>query len=225
MFLGHYAVAFGAKKAAPKVSLGMLLLAAQLADLIWPILLLIGLEHVRIAPGATVVSPLDFYDYPITHSLLGALGWSALFGLIYAAARRYPKGAWVLAAAVFSHWVLDLIVHRPDLPIAPGSAVRVGLGLWNSLPGTLAVELGLYLVGIILYMRTTVAVDRTGRWALWAFVSLLLVLYVGSVVGPVPPSDRAVAIAGIGQWLFVLWAYWIDRHRTSVPMAPAPQAA
>jgi len=223
MFLGHYGVAFASKKAVPKVSLGTLLLASQLADLLWPIFLLVGLEHVRVAPGTTVVSPLDFYDYPITHSLVGALGWSLLFGLIYAAARRYPKGAWVLAAVVFSHWVLDLIVHRPDLPLIPGGT-RVGLGLWNSLPGTLVVELGLYLVGIILYVRTTTALDRTGQYALWVFVALLLVTYVGSVAGPVPPSDRAVAIAGVGQWLFVLWAYWIDRHRTSLPVVPAAQA-
>ncbi len=224
MFLGHYAVAFGAKKAVPTISLGTLLLSAQLADLLWPVFLLMGLEHVRVAPGTTVVSPLDFYDYPITHSLVGALGWSALFGLIYFAARRYPKGAWILAAGVFSHWVLDLIVHRPDLPLIPGGTL-VGLGLWNSLPGTLVVELGLYLIGIILYVRTTRATDGAGQYALWAFVALLLFLYVGSVFGPVPSSDRAIAIAGVGQWLFVLWAYWIDRHRTAAPATPATQPA
>ena len=168
MFLGHYAVALGAKKVVPTISLGTLLLSAQFADLLWPIFLLMGLEHVRIAPGTTVVSPFDFYDYPVTHSLVGALGWSLLFGLIYFIARRYPKGAWILAAGVFSHWVLDMIGHRPDLPLVPGGTIRVGFGLWNSLPGTLVVELGLFLVGITLYVRTTRPLDRTGAVCLVA---------------------------------------------------------
>jgi hypothetical protein len=224
MFLGHYAVAFGAKKAVPAISLGTLLLSAQLADLLWPVFLLVGLEHVRVAPGATVVSPLDFYDYPITHSLIGALGWSLVFGFVYLAVRRYPRGAWVLAAGVLSHWVLDLIVHRPDLPLVPGG-MRVGLGLWNSLPGTLVVELGLYVLGIALYVRTTRAADRVGRYALWVFVALLVILYLGSVFSPPPPSDRLIAIAGLGQMLFVLWAYWIDAHRSAAPAGRAAQPA
>ena len=215
MFIGHYAVALAAKKAAPKVSLGTLFFSVQLVDMLWPLFLLVGLEHVRIDPGNTVVTPLDFYDYPITHSLVGALAWSLLFGLVYFGARRYTKGALILAAGVFSHWVLDLIVHSPDLPLMPGG-VKVGLGLWNSRPGTLVVELGLYAIGIALYLSATTAQDRTGRYALWALLALFLVLYLGNIFNPTPPpSATAVAWLGLGTWLFVPWAYWIDRHRRS----------
>ena len=129
MFIGHYAVALGAKKAAPRVSLGTLLLASQFIDLLWPIFLLLGLEHVRIAPGNTVFTPLDFYDYPISHSLLAVLGWSVGFGLVYYAVRRSGRNALILGAIVLSHWVLDFISHRPDLPLIPGMETRVGLGL------------------------------------------------------------------------------------------------
>ena len=175
-----------------------------------------GLEHVRIDPGNTVVTPLDFYDYPITHSMVGSLGWSLLFGLTYFSLRRYPRGAWVVAAGVLSHWVLDLIVHRPDLPIVPGGATRVGLGLWNSLPGTLVVELGLFVIGTVLYLRATTAKDSIGHFALWVLLVLLVGVYVMNLLGSPPPSEKAIAIVGLGGWLFVPWAYWIDRHRKSV---------
>lgn len=216
MFIGHYAVAMAAKKAAPRVSLGTLFLSVQLADLLWPVFLLAGLEHVRIDPGNTVMTPLDFYDYPITHSLIGSLGWSLLFGLVYFLIRRYSRGAWIVGLGVFSHWILDLIVHRPDLAIVPGGGTRVGLGLWNSLPGTLVVELGIFVIGAALYLHVTTALNRTGRYALWALLAVLLVLYFGNLVSPPPPSERAIAIVGLGGWLFVPWAYWIDRHRRPV---------
>lgn len=216
MFIGHYAVAMAAKKATPRVSLGTLFLSVQLVDLLWPVFLLAGLEHVRIDPGNTVMTPLDFYDYPITHSLIGSLGWSFLFGLVYFFVRRYSRGAWIVGLGVFSHWILDLIVHRPDLAVVPGGGTRVGLGLWNSLPGTLVVELGIFVIGAALYFRATTALDRTGRYALWALLAVLLVLYFGNLVSPPPPSERAIAIVGLGGWLFVPWAYWIDRHRRPV---------
>jgi membrane-bound metal-dependent hydrolase YbcI (DUF457 family) len=214
MFIGHYAVALAAKKAAPKVSLGTMFLSVQLADLLWPILLLAGVEHVRIAPGITAFSPLDFTHYPITHSLLGALGWSALLGAVYLFVRRYPKGAWIVALGVFSHWVLDLIVHRPDLPLLPWSPARVGFGLWNSVPATLVVEIGLYLAGTILYLRSTTATDRVGRYGLWTLIAVLFLTYLAnSLGGSTPPNERAIGVVGLGLWLFVPWAYWIDGHR------------
>ena len=120
MFIGHFAVALGAKKAAPKVSLGTLIMAAQFVDLLWPIFLLLGIEHVRINPGDTAYTPLDFYDYPVSHSLLTGIGWAIVFGAVYYAIRRSARNAWILAACVLSHWLLDLIVHRPDLPLVPG---------------------------------------------------------------------------------------------------------
>ncbi len=216
MFLGHYAVVLAGKKAAPKVSLGTLIFSAQLADLLWPISLLLGLEQVRIEPGITAASPLNFTYYPLTHSLVGALGWSILFGVIYFLVRHYPRGAWVVAGAVLSHWVLDLIVHRPDLQLAPWSEIRVGLGLWNSIPGTLAVEFGLYAIGVAVYLQTTSATDAVGRYALWALVAFLALTYLSTAAGPPPPSAQVLAVFGLGGWLFVPWGYWIDRHRRAL---------
>jgi membrane-bound metal-dependent hydrolase YbcI (DUF457 family) len=213
MFIGHYAVAFAAKKPAPKTSLGTLFLSAQFADHLWPIFTLLGLEHVRISPGITAVDPLDFYDYPWSHSLLAAIVWALAFGLVYFAIRRYPRGAWVVGAAVVSHWLLDLLSHRPDLPLAPGSDTVVGLGLWNSFAGTVLVEAGLFLAGVIVYSRVTRAKDKTGRFALWGLVGFLVVMYVVNLLGPPPPDESVIPYAGLALWLFVGWAYWIDKHR------------
>lgn len=213
VFIGHYAVGFAAKQLAPKTSLGTLFLSVQLVDLLWPIFLLLGLESVRIDPGNTVVTPLDFYDYPITHSLAGTLAWSLLLGLIYLASRRYSRGAWIAGACVLSHWVLDAITHRPDLLLMPGGTTRVGLGLWNSLVGTVLVEGGIFVVGAILYWRLTAIRDRRGRYAFWSLVVLLPLIWAANLAGPPPPGEKEIAVAGLAAWVFVPWAYWIDRHR------------
>ncbi|MFN0158100.1 MAG: hypothetical protein ACKVRP_08540 [Bacteroidota bacterium] len=213
MFIGHYAVALAAKKQAPQVSLGMLVLATQLVDLLWPLFLLLGLEHVRIVPGITLVTPLDFYDYPITHSLVGAVLWSLVLGGFYYGVRKHGRAAMVVGLCVFSHWVLDLIMHRQDLPLAYGGGPYFGFGLWNSLPATLIIEFGLLIVGVVLYTRTTVAVDRVGMYAFWGFIAFIAVIYVANVFGPPPPSEQMIAVAGNASWLFVLWAYWVDKHR------------
>ena len=216
MFVGHFGVGFGAKAAAPKTSLGTLFLAAQFIDLLWPSFLLFGFETVAIAPGITTVTPLDFTSYPWSHSLLAVMVWALLFGGVYYLLKRYPRGVWVCAAAVVSHWVLDLLTHRPDLPLAPGAATRVGLGLWNSLPATLIVELGIFAVGIWLYVKTTRATDRVGSIALWSLVGFLLLTYFGNLFGPPPADVTALAWVGHAQWLLIIWAYWIDRHRVVV---------
>lgn len=216
MFIGHFGVALGAKRFAPRVSLGTLFVAAQFLDLLWPIFLLVGLEHVRIDPGNTAFTPLDFYDYPLTHSLLTAVGWSVLFGGAYFSVRQRGREALVLALAVLSHWVLDFFTHRPDLPLWPNGVHKVGLGLWNSVPATIAVEGALFLLCLLLYLRSSAAGDRTGSYALWSLLGLVLLIYVGSLVGPPPPSETAVALAAWGQWLFIPWFYWIDRHRKPV---------
>lgn len=217
MFLGHFGAGFAAKAAAPRVSLGTLFLAAQWVDLLWPTLLLAGLERVEIAPGATRVTPLDFVSYPISHSLLAVVLWGVLFAGLAWAVRRSARGAMTVAALVVSHWVLDLVVHRPDLPLVPGGGPRLGLGLWHSLPATLAVELAVFAAGSTVYLRRTRAVDRTGSLALWALVALLLLIDVANLLGPPPPSATAVAWVGQAQWLLVAWAYWIDRHRRTAP--------
>lgn len=214
MFIGHYAVALAAKKVAPRTSLGSLVLAAQFVDLLWPILILLGLEHVRIVPGTTAVTPLDFYDYPFTHSLAAALLWSALFAGVYFALKKYREGAFVVGGAVFSHWLLDLVSHRPDLPVAPGVDIRLGFGLWNSVAATVIVETALFLGGIALYLRATEARDRTGVVAFWGLMAVLYGISVANLLGPPPPSVPAIGYAGVFAWLFVAWAFWVDRHRT-----------
>lgn len=221
MFLGHYAVALGAKPFAPRTSLGTLAAAAVALDLIWPLLVLAGIERVRIVPGATAFTPLDFEFYPWSHSLLMALAWAALFGALYLAVRRDRCGALVVAALVASHWALDVLVHRPDLPLLPGGGVRIGLGLWNSVPASVALELGLFALGAWLYERASRARDTIGRRAWVALLAAALLIFAGNAFGPPPPDARAIAWTGLAQWLFVAWAAWIDHHRASAPVATA----
>ena len=214
MFLGHYAVAIGAKKVAPTTSLGALLAAAAFLDLVWPVLVLAGVERVAVAPGTTAFTPLDFEHYPISHSLVMSVVWGAAFGAVYYLFRRDRRGAAVLAALVVSHWLLDAVVHRPDLPLTLGGDARIGLGLWNSIPGTLAVELAMFAAGVWVYVRSTRASDRIGGVGLAVFVLFLLVIYAGAAFGPPPPDAATIAWSDMGQWLVVLLAAWIDRHRS-----------
>jgi membrane-bound metal-dependent hydrolase YbcI (DUF457 family) len=215
MFIGHVGVAFAAKKVAPRPSLGTLALAAQLVDGVWPLFLLLGWEKVEIVPGITAVTPLLFISYPYTHSLAAGAVWALLLGGGYYLLRRDGAGAGWIAALVLSHWVLDFVSHRPDMPLWPGGP-KVGLGLWDSVPATLAVEFALFGGGVWLYLSATRPRDRIGTYALAAFVALLAVLYLASVFGPPPPSVQVLAMSGLLGWLFVAWAYWIDRHRRPV---------
>ncbi|HEX5758929.1 MAG TPA: hypothetical protein VF121_07010 [Thermoanaerobaculia bacterium] len=219
MFLGHFAVGFAAKRAAPEVSLGTLFLAGQLADLLWPNFVLLGLERVEIEPGATAATPLDFVHYPYSHSLVALLGWGLALGGLWLALRRGRAAAalWI-AALVVSHWVLDVVTHRPDVPVTIAGGEKLGLGLWSSVPGTIAVELLLFLAGLALYARATAARDRTGRLALWALAAFLLVVYLANLFAPPPPSPAAIAWAAQAMWLLVAWGFWVDRHRE--PAAP-----
>ena len=218
MFIGHFGVGLGAKRFAPTVSLGALILACQFADLVWPTLVLAGVERVRIEPGATLVSPLDLAYYPYSHSLAMLILWGLALGFTYRALARAPtRAALVLAAAVVSHWLLDVIVHRPDVPLAPGFGPKLGLGLWNSLPLTLLVEFGLFALGTAAYLRATRARDRAGTIGLWALVVFLTLVELANLFGPPPPSATAVAWAAESMWLLVAWGYWLDRHREPRP--------
>jgi hypothetical protein len=220
MFIGHFAVSFAAKRIAPTVSLGVLFLAAQLADLLWPNFVLLGVESLEIRPGATAVTPLEFVSYPYSHSLLSLALWALLAGVLYRAFGKSSAAAVTVGAVVISHWVLDAASHKPDMPLAFGDA-RVGLGLWYSIPATIAVEGVMFLVAVALYMRATRPRDRVGNVALWALVVSLVLIYLGNVLGPPPPSVPAVAWSAQAIWLLVLWAYWIDRHRHPHPV-PGP---
>jgi hypothetical protein len=225
MFIGHYAVGFAAKRLAPRVSLGTLLSAALLLDLVWPILVLCGIERVRIAPGDTVMTPLDFEYYPYSHSLVMAVVWGLVFGLLYFALRRDRAGALVVGLLVPSHWFLDLLVHRPDLPLSFGDSAKLGWGLWNSMAITLLLEYGFFALGILVYLSTTRPLDRIGRWAFWGLVAFLALGFASDVGGPPPPSVSALAWMALALWLLVLWAWWVDRHRVVVlPQGTANKA-
>jgi LexA-binding, inner membrane-associated putative hydrolase len=213
MFIGHIALALAAKRAAPRASLATLFLAAQWADVLWPIFLALGIEEVRILPNGRPFLQLDFISYPYSHSLLALAIWGLLFGIVYRAVAGGRHTLWILAGLVVSHWVLDWVTHVPDMPLYPGSA-KYGLGLWNSVPGTIAIEGAMYVVGLIVYLRATRARDRIGRWAFFALAATLVVIYVASTFGPPPPSIRALWMTAIsGAALLTLWAWWADRHR------------
>ena len=217
MFIGHFAVAFAAKKVAPKASLGTLLLAATFPDVVWPVLVLLGIERFRIVAGYTSVNPFEFVYYPWSHSLLMTVVWALVFALAYHALKSDRTGAIWIGMAVASHWVLDFVSHRPDLPLYPGGDERLGLSLWQSLPATFAVEGLMFAAAVVLYVRFTRAKDRTGTIAWWAFIAVLLALYIPGPWSPPPPSENAVAIVGlIALAIFAPWAYWIDRHREPV---------
>jgi len=214
LFIGHFALGFGAKRAAPAVSLGTLFLACQLADLLWPTLLLLGIEVVKVQPGDTAVTPLTFVSYPYSHSLVALLVWGAVFGAAYVLIRKSSVTAGVvIGALVLSHWVLDVLTHRPDMPVTVGGPARLGLDLWDSLPATVAVELLLFAVGVGLYARFTAARDRRGTFGFWGLVAFLLIVYFVNLFGPPPPGVNAVAWGAQALWLLVIWGYWVDRHR------------
>jgi hypothetical protein len=215
MFIGHIAVGLAAKRLAPRTSVMVLVAAATLVDLIWPLLVLMGVETVRIAPGTTAFNPLDFVHYPWTHSLLMVALAGVGLALIYQWRTGHRRGAWVLAALVLSHWVLDFISHRPDLPLAPGLDAKVGLGLWNSRPGSLVVELGLFVAGVGLYLSATRATRARGHVALWTFLGFLLLSFLGGLGAP-PPSVPILAVAVLSAWLYLPWLWWVERNRTVV---------
>ena len=216
MFIGHYAVGLASQRLAPRTPLMWLVAAPLFLDLLWPIFLVLGLESVAIVPGYTRVVPLDLHDYPWSHSLAASLVWSLVFPLAYLAWSRHrddKRGAVVLGLGVFSHFVLDWITHAPDMPLWPGSRTLVGLGLWNSLPGTLVVEIGMFVAGVALYVTATRPLRRAGIVSFWSLVAFLVLVYLGNTFGPPPPSVTALEVLALCSWLLVPWAAWIGRTR------------
>ncbi|HLW84047.1 MAG TPA: hypothetical protein VKR60_02460 [Candidatus Sulfotelmatobacter sp.] len=214
MFIGHFAVGFAAKKFAPRSSLAVLLAAPLLSDILWPLFLLLGWERVRIDPGNTRYTPLDLTYYPWSHSLLMTLVWATAFALVYHRIAHYRAGTLAVWIGVVSHWILDWITHRPDMPLYPGGGPRLGLGLWNSIAGTMGVEILMFVCGVWLYLGTTRARDRIGRYGFIAYVTLLLLIYVGDRFGAPPPSAADIAWTGvIAEVILMPWAWWFDQHR------------
>jgi len=216
MFIGHFGAGFGAKKIDPKPSLGTLFLAAQFIDLLWPFFIILGIEKVEIVPGVSAFNPLDFTYYPFSHSLFAVIVWAVAFFVVYFVIKKNFKSAMLLGLLVISHWVLDLIVHIPDLPIFPGGSVKVGFGLWNSIAGTIIVEGLIFIGGVYLYFKSTNAENKKGTFALWGLVIFLILVYVMNIIGPPPDSAQAIGYVGLSQWLIIAWGYWIDRNRKAV---------
>ena len=217
MFIGHFGVALAAKRATPRVNLGTLFLAAQLADTLWPLFLLLGIEEVRISPGITKATPLDFYFYPFSHSLAMLTFWGLGFAALHFLAKHYGRTALLLGGLVVSHWFLDVLVHRPDMPLVPGFGPRYGLGLWNSIPITMALEIGLFVIGIYFYFSSTRARDAIGSFAVPVLLTILSIGWLGALFGPPPPSVRALVISSlIAPILLLPLAVWGDRHRVAI---------
>lgn len=216
MFVGHLAVALTGTKLSRPTPLVWFVLAANLVDLIWPIFLLLGLERVRIDPGNTAFTPLAFESYPWTHSLLMGVVW----GIALAALARWrgvsSAGAWIVGALVVSHWVLDFVTHRPDLPLFPWPNGVYGLGLWNSIPATLIVEGLLWIAAIAIYLGVRRPRGIQGQIAFWSFVLISTLLWASGPVSPPPPDEHALARFALIGWIIVPWAWWIDR--TSDPL-------
>ncbi len=225
MFLGHYGLALALKRAEPKLSLGTLFVAVQLPDLLWGIFVLLGWERARIVPGYTAMTPLEFLDYPISHSFVGVVIWSIVAAALYYSwptrdTHRHWQAAAMVGLAVFSHYPLDVLVHVADLPLTGNESAKLGLGLWNHPVATLALEALVLAGGLALYLtrgshRHPV---RTGR--ILAVVLLLAATYLASVYGPLPPSMTVVAVSDI---VFILGigalAGWADRRATSQELA------
>ena len=212
MFVGHLAVAFGARAADARLPLSVAVAAAFALDMLWPILLLLGVESVRVHPGDTAFTNLAFDSYPWSHSLAMVLLWSAAAALVARRRLGAARAAAIVGALVLSHWVLDFVTHRRDLPLWP-SGPLAGWGLWQSIPGTIAVEGTLLALGLGAYLRVTAARDSVGRWALAALVALTTAIWITQPWSTPPPSPTAIALGSLMLWLLPLWAGWIDRHR------------
>lgn len=213
MFAGHLGAALLAKSVEPRASLGVYVAAAYGLDMLWPVLLLGGVETVRIQPGATPFTPLVFVSYPWSHSLaMSAMGGGlAALAMTRVVSSRFASLA--VGLVVVSHWFLDWITHVPDLPLWPGGPVE-GLGLWRSTTATLLVEGAFFLAAIAAYVRGTRARDAAGRWAFWGFVVLVTLIWVSGPFSPPPPSVGAIIVVGIvGALLLPAWSAFIDRHR------------
>lgn len=214
MFVGHLALALAGKRAAPEASLGWHMAAVTALDLAWPVFVLMGVEHVRVVPGATAFNPLVFDHYPWSHSLVMAAGWGTLLAGLARAFGISRRTALIIWALVVSHWVLDFITHAPDMPFWPGSA-RVGLGLWNSIPGTLVIEGAMWIAGIALYLRGRGSTRWIGPVALWSMIIISTVMWASGPWSPPPPDARSLGWFALIGWVMIPWAALADRYHAT----------
>lgn len=217
MFTGHFAAAFAAKKADRHLSLGTSFMAAQWLDLLWPLLLLTGIEKVAINHDPAAVISLNFTYYPLSHSLLAAAAWAVLFATVYYAFTKNRRSAIITGLLVLSHWVLDWMVHIPDLPFTPFTAQKTGLGLWNYKYIEFVFELVLFAVAVYMYLNSTRAINQKGKFIFWSLIIFLVLIQCMNTFGAPPSSVQPVAVMGLSQWLLVLWAWWADKNRSTLP--------
>jgi len=200
MFIGHVAAGLvGARQS--RMPLGTAVLAAQLPDAIWPFLLLVGVERVTITPGNTAVTPLRFEHYPWSHSLVMVALTGVALGALYGWLRGSKRMGVTFALLAVSHWVLDVVSHRPDMPIVPLGGPKIGLGLWNSVPATVLLEGAMFAAAVWFYAR--------GRRLGGGFLSLVVTMiaaYVANLVSPPPPNVTVIAVGAIAL-VPLLW-YW-----------------
>jgi len=214
MFVGHLAAAMVAKRIEPQISLGTAVLAAWLSDTLLGPFWIAGLDQMRYGSGRGAANYLVVTHVAWSHSLLTNALWGALLAGTYLWRRRYRRGAIVLFATVLSHWVLDWISHPPDMQLAPGLEHRFGLGLWTSVPATIVVEGGFWLLGIVLYLRATRPANRWGIYVFWIVAAFLTLAWYNNIAGPPPPNIPAAPFIGlVFSLLMVAWAYWMNRLR------------
>jgi hypothetical protein len=228
MFIAHLGVGLAAKRVAPRASLGVLLVASQALDILCGLLMVTGIEQMRVTPGITRMTPLEFVSFPWSHGLLMSLVWSGLAALLCARLYHERRIGVVVGALVFSHWVLDWVSHIPDLPLLFGGSPKVGLGLWNSPVGTMAVEFGLFAAGAVVLLRTTRARDRVGVWALASFIVFFAGMFLLNHYGPPPPVGMPQQFLGLFILVFVVllpWGHWIEKHREVCGASAATKAS
>lgn len=214
MFIGHFGIGLASKKISQLPSLAILFIAVQFLDLIWPIFVLTGIETFTIEEGITKLTPLNFTHYPYSHSLMMSIVWALVFGLVYFLFSKHKGNSVLMAGLVFSHWVLDFITHRPDLALSPFSDYKVGLELWNYPIAEIVLEIGLFLIGVYFYV-TVVKPKR--KIAFWLLITSFLVIHIMNLLSPPPPSIEAVAWSANLMWIFIIWAWWIERgHKTTL---------
>lgn len=216
MFVGHYAVALALKKFEKRASLGVLFLAVQFVDILFFPLVLLGIERINIVENFTQSTHFQLEYMPYTHSLVGSLFWA---GVAYALFRwlivKNNSVAVVIALAVFSHWILDLVVHTPDLPLWSDTSLKLGFGLWNSAIATYALEAVLLVSALWLYLKSTSATSAAGKYGMGAFVVFLLLVNVVNIFGPLQGDSKLVlAISALTSYfLFAAVAFWLDTKR------------
>jgi len=215
MLVGHTAIALAGKRFEPKLSLGTLMAAALLADLIGFVLILLGIEHWTLKPGGSGVNAVDLDSIAWSHGLVPDLLWAGVLAGAYFLWRHQVRAAWILFAAILSHWILDFVSHKPDMPLAPGISARYGLGLWTSLPATLLIEGGLWLAALVVYVRATRASNRAGIYAFWPVIAFMTLAWISNFTAP--PAAGSMTTAAVAALTFftllVAWAYWMDRVR------------